>query len=822
MPIALLFLTWTLADSARSLPYHRARAGISNGIDMNSLLVVSIQIVALITVVICALLGLRRVIRDEGAQRRVVNDLLVGDLTPIDIPAPPADLCQAIANGQCVLVLGSGMNAQAGLASWSSHLEAIIHETLEGRQLAQFRRLIETRPVDDVVDALRSQLPTGDLLRRIVQRIRSEKRWTHPTSYSILEKLPIAAVVSLNLDRLAVDAFRDRSDAVFSPRQAEPALDALSRNEFFVLTLNGSVDRPEDILLSHQNLKDELSRNDAFRDLLRRLYYSRQLFFLGVSLNGVENFLRAIDRSADPSVPHFALVEVTDSTWEPVAQNLRDQFHLSLMPFTRQARNSLDSFLRQILASIALAAVSTGDRGARGLVCIELRNIGPFSSCKLEFDRRWNALLGDNGVGKSSLLRAIAVAISGRATDGALARLLKSNASNAEIKLSIGNRDYLTTLKRRSGGGVEIQSHSGVPLELEQILVVGYPALRTVTGFTKRESDAGAQRPHIGDLAPLINSEPDPRLDGIKEWIGRIDRMAKSEQLSENERNRYSALYERIFSVLGKLVLGVDFKPKGVNPSTGEITIQTRDGPIPFESLSQGTLSLIGWTGALMQRLYEVAPKAIADPLHQPAVVIVDEIDAHMHPAWQQTIVGRLNDLFINTQFIVTSHSPLVVGGLEPAQVYRFERNDRGIVQWERPAHALKGMGVAGLLTSGLFGLESHLDIETADALRRKRILIARSLDEETPPEERAQIDEELLALTDDLKFVDSTTSVRDPLYRRFVEAVSRTETAQVGEHAPAVMTSSERARRSQIAEDIVRELRTEGIAEEDLEARSQ
>ena len=62
------------------------------------------------------------------------------------------------------------------------------------------------------------------------------------------------------------------------------------------------------------------------------------------------------------------------------------------------------------------------------------------------------------------------------------------------------------------------------------------------------------------------------------------------------------------------------------------------------------------------------------------ALILMDEIDAHMHPLWQQQLLGRLKKLLPNVQVIATTHSPLVVAGLEVEEVTRFVRNEAGEV----------------------------------------------------------------------------------------------------------------------------------------------
>jgi predicted ATP-binding protein involved in virulence len=101
--------------------------------------------------------------------------------------------------------------------------------------------------------------------------------------------------------------------------------------------------------------------------------------------------------------------------------------------------------------------------------------------------------------------------------------------------------------------------------------------------------------------------------------------------------------------------------------------VKTPDAPqgIPLDLVSQGYENLIGWVGYLVKRLSEVTP--IGQDFRQtPAICLIDEIDTYLHPKWQSNIVSTLVDTFRNTQFIITTHSPLVLARLhKPASDYK-------------------------------------------------------------------------------------------------------------------------------------------------------
>jgi hypothetical protein len=110
--------------------------------------------------------------------------------------------------------------------------------------------------------------------------------------------------------------------------------------------------------------------------------------------------------------------------------------------------------------------------------------------------------------------------------------------------------------------------------------------------------------------------------------------------------------------------------------------------PISIQQASQGTLSVVAICGLIYQYLRAVHPSAAdIDLCKKPGIVIIDEVDAHLHPAWQRKIAHLLRKHFPNIQFILTAHSPLVVAGCGHGEVAVLCRNDVGdlkIVDFQR------------------------------------------------------------------------------------------------------------------------------------------
>jgi hypothetical protein len=294
------------------------------------------------------------------------------------------------------------------------------------------------------------------------------------------------------------------------------------------------------------------------------------------------------------------------------------------------------------------------------------------------------------------------------------------------------------------------------------------------------------KRPTPDDLLPLIIGAVDPRMDRLKQWIVNLDYWNLDDQRTRRESDedpsyvgRYERLLNDFFSVVGRMTEGLKIERGKVNAETHEITIVTDDGELPFELVSQGTTSLIGWVGILLQRLYEIYPEH-DDPKQSYALVLMDEIDAHLHPTWQQALVHKLGEIFPHVQFIATTHSPLIVGGMPPAQVFRFVRDDDGKVV-ELPIAPEMIVGRADqILTGELFGLKTTLDKVTQDEMERYKKLLAKR--QRTPSEE-----EEFQAVRRILQFripmsAETPTSRRQQTQRR--DALVQEVTARLAEPA--------------------------------------
>jgi predicted ATP-binding protein involved in virulence len=146
---------------------------------------------------------------------------------------------------------------------------------------------------------------------------------------------------------------------------------------------------------------------------------------------------------------------------------------------------------------------------------------------------------------------------------------------------------------------------------------------------------------------------------------------------------------------------------------------------VPTISLSDGFRSVIALAGDLIWRLLQAFPD-LDDPTQASGVVLIDELDIHLHPSWQRQIAGWLQEAFPKLQFFVATHSPLVAaGGGDEALTLRLDIED-GIVTVTQ-IEDLSALDADRILRSPAFGLESthspatQKKIERYHKLRKKK-----------------------------------------------------------------------------------------------------
>ncbi len=332
-----------------------------------------------------------------------------------------------------------------------------------------------------------------------------------------------------------------------------------------------------------------------------------------------------------------------------------------------------------------------------------------------------NLLLADNGLGKTTLLKAVALAALGPAVgdsgiypyhlvrrEPACSKRKQPERSVIRAEFtphkqdhvdSIGRLESEVTVLRRDDleslrwtHGDEKAWHPVFKKDSDAFFLVGYGATRRVE---KGESANPSQR----SMTAFTRAQ---RIQSLfEEAYSLIPLNAWLPEFRHENPGRHKQVVNLINRLLGK----------GQYEFTGELEdneyIFTRKGMrIPFPALSDGYRALLGWVGDLLFHVCETCPSG-NKLVDNKGIILVDEIDLHLHPEWQMKILPTLAKALPKIQFILTSHSPLLVGSLEWMNIIVMEESRGQFSRAMRLEEPVNGLDADQILLTDYFGLKS-------------------------------------------------------------------------------------------------------------------
>lgn len=384
-----------------------------------------------------------------------------------------------------------------------------------------------------------------------------------------------------------------------------------------------------------------------------------------------------------------------------------------------------------------------------------LENIRCFEKISLRFGSKsaphpWITLLSENGNGKSTILQSIGLMLAGPENSSELLSRpigwLKSESQPGKLSIRIHKEecdsgDYGIEKKRTAFGysmhvtGTErvtirnkVYSEPGFHESPDKILswlrqnsfssgnhgwfAVGYGAFRRLT--RSHQIIIPSLQPQARATNFITQFKEDEGLASFERWMIFLD----YQKAKTKDSNATRMLDLGVGAINSLLPPGVRFDSINNN---GLIYFDVNGEKVPTIALSDGYRSVLALAGDLVWRLITTFPNS-KNPLHEPGVVLIDELDIHLHPSWQRQIAGWLRNQFPKIQFIVTTHSPFVAAGAgEDAVTYRLTLED-GVAAISM-AQDLFALSVDDVLKSDAFGMLSTYSPQTQNKLDRYEIL---------------------------------------------------------------------------------------------------
>ncbi len=377
------------------------------------------------------------------------------------------------------------------------------------------------------------------------------------------------------------------------------------------------------------------------------------------------------------------------------------------------------------------------------ITSLQVTDVGPFDEVTLRFDRQVNVFTGPNNSGKSTLLwvlgellvypftmpakllrtdqprwsLGISSLAGGESIDGTLPARL---SSLQHIYEKIGYTCYVPAQRLstnfRSSGPTVSKGNDAFTDEQIDLFAAEYPEILNRAGrdaikLAMHRDEEYQSNPELAKRRKLMLSGNSlVRDEAIKQKIVDLDYAA-------HRRNRpaIKAIVDHVASIASEITVGFPIEFTGVSEDSEGLFPQFRtpDGDLPLDVLSQGTQSIIQFLSRLLfsyAEYYDFPP----DLEEKPGVLIVDEIDAHLHPTWQARIIPSLIRHFPNLQIFSSTHSPLMLAGLKTGQVQLLRRDESGNVTVSENESDIVGWTADEILRH-FMGVSNPTDVATAE-----------------------------------------------------------------------------------------------------------
>ena len=343
-----------------------------------------------------------------------------------------------------------------------------------------------------------------------------------------------------------------------------------------------------------------------------------------------------------------------------------------------------------------------------------LKDIGPFEEVTIDFPAGTNPdladvylLTGENGCGKSTVLYAIASLL--RAPTNPVQERMRS--PNAMARLFSGGRETVAVPGSTEGALSAPQKNT----RPQRWAAFAYAGTRSLTSGRIRE----LRELEVDALENCLSFHGTANSEHLALWLAgqNYKRFTAKEAGDLSEAERLQRTMRDIERAIADIVDDPTFAFVTRSGLLGTF-VRHRNADVDFDLLPDGVKSIVSWVADLLMRMDRI-PWVDDVPLTKRSfLLLLDEIDIYLHPAWQRRILPMVAKLLPNAQIIASTHSPFVVASAEQdAHIIRFDvKGGRSTLDpTKRGAQA--GTSVSAVLAD-IFGIKTEFDIDTEKALK--------------------------------------------------------------------------------------------------------
>ncbi len=355
---------------------------------------------------------------------------------------------------------------------------------------------------------------------------------------------------------------------------------------------------------------------------------------------------------------------------------------------------------------------------------VEIENYRAIEKLDLPLNPGLTVLHGDNAHGKTSVLSAIATGLGSipmllpdvssvgfRKTDARGLRQLRVGlravdgiAWDRRVHGGLRKRSLHLDLKDAMDAIVNADREETGPLDLP--IVAFYDTDRAVFDQPQRRRGFKTEFPRYAALQGALSARTDFR-DFFRWFYARENEELREQKERLDFSHRLTDL-KAVRRAIESMVPGASNPRIELRPLRFVVSVRPDDGKpeqLSIDQLSGGYRIMLALAADLARRMVQGNPH-LDDPLQSEAVVLIDEIELHLHPSWQQRVLADLARTFPNTQFIVSTHSPQVLTTVKPEHVVELRREGGGVVA--EPASAPTYGAEAGDVLATVIGVDER------------------------------------------------------------------------------------------------------------------